>query len=641
MSSDLLILGTDTDAGKTTFCLLFLSRFGGQFDYWKPLASGTSDAETVSRLVPGATVHPPVLHFAEPVAPLLAANLAGVEIPSAVDLAARKPLSQNRLLIESFGSPFSPLNPSELQVEFLHRLAIPSVLVSSSRLGAIGRTLQTLRALAGEGIEPEAVILIGEYDSFACWQISRYWKHGPVWSFNQPEAWTPEGIARAAEFHDHTWPEVANHLCRPRRDPGVKRLLRELDRESVWHPYTPLRGADDPLIIESAHEEFLYLADGRKIIDGISSWWTIQHGHRFPPLMRALHDTSAKLDHVIFAGVTHAPAVELAQLLLTTMPWSDGRVFYSDNGSTAVEVALKMCYQFWCHRGEPQRKLFIGFENGYHGDTFGAMSVGRDPLFFGHFEPLLFRAVQIPVSEDALERALSDHSGEVAGVILEPLVQGAGGMKMHAPETLLNLFEICRRHGIPFIADEVMTGGGRTGTRWAFEQAGIAPELVCAGKTLAGGILPLSATLVSPRIREAFDSDDRRKTFFHGHSFTANPLACAVGVANFREMESGRWREQVLEMERFWENASREWEALPGVREVRIRGSIAAIEMDGSGGYLAEVGTRMRRTALAEGVLLRPLGNVLYAMPPYRTSAGSLDRIAAAMARAVSAAVTA
>jgi adenosylmethionine-8-amino-7-oxononanoate aminotransferase len=412
-----------------------------------------------------------------------------------------------------------------------------------------------------------------------------------------------------------------------------------LDQKHIWHPYTSLRDPDPPLPVVNMHGSMLHLADGRQVIDGISSWWTIQHGHRHPPLMNALREATAQYDHVHFAGVTHPPACEFAELLLKTMPWHGGRIFYSDNGSTAVEVALKMAYQFWCHRDEPRRTLFIGFENGYHGDTFGAMAVGRDRLFFGRFEPLLFRAEQIPVSAQRLDELLQQKSSEVAGVIVEPLVQGAGGMRMHSPDELRAIFEVTRRHGVLFIADEVMTGGGRTGTRWAFAAANIAPDLICAAKTLAGGILPLAATLASPEIVQTFDTDDRTRTFFHGHSFTANPLACAVAVANELLMASGEWQRQVRFIEAFWRSELASVREHAGVREVRIRGSIAAVELDASGGYLADVGRAMRQRCLESGVLLRPLGNVLYAMPPYGTDAAKLERIVAAIRGAVAIAV--
>jgi adenosylmethionine-8-amino-7-oxononanoate aminotransferase len=398
------------------------------------------------------------------------------------------------------------------------------------------------------------------------------------------------------------------------------------DRATIWHPYTSLADLTDPLPVVAAEREFLHLADGRTLIDAIASWWTILHSHRHPVLVDALTQAAQTLDHVIFAGVTHPPAVELAERLLASAPWTGGRVFFSDNGSTAVEVALKMAYQFWCHRGESGRTLFVGFENGYHGDTFGAMAVGRDPLFFGTFEPLLFRALQVSVSAERLDATLSEHRGTVAAVILEPLVQGAGGMRMHSPGALRELFEVTKRHNVLFIADEVMTAC-RTGGIWAHSLAGIAPDLICVAKTLAGGMLPLAATCASPEIVAAFQTPDRAKTFFHGHSFTANPLACAVAVANWRLLAGEEWKVNASRIEAFWQTHLTSLRSRPGVKDVRICGTIAAVELDVTGGYLAEVGPRIRASAIEAGVLLRPLGSVVYAMPPLCTSDESLRRI--------------
>jgi adenosylmethionine---8-amino-7-oxononanoate aminotransferase len=320
--------------------------------------------------------------------------------------------------------------------------------------------------------------------------------------------------------------------------------------------------------------------------------------------------------------------------LLRTAPWNGGRVFFSDNGSTAVEVALKMAYQFWCHRNEPQRTLFIGFENAYHGDTFGAMAIGRDPLFFGTFEPLLFRAKQIPVSAEALEQVLREHGSQTAAVIIEPLVQGAGGMRMHSPQMLHELWSVTKRHGVLFIADEVMTCG-RTGRFWAHE--GIVPDLICAAKTLAGGVLSLAVTLASPEIVAAFDTADRTRTFFHGHSFTAHPLACAVAAENLRMMAEGDWLQQARRIEAYWQQSAIGLRALPNVIDVRITGTIVAVELNVPGGYLASIGKVMKQAALKKGVLLRPLGNVLYSIPPLCTSDGLLGQIIEASKTAIQA----
>ena len=532
------------------------------------------------------------------------------------------PTAELPLLIETFGGPLSPLTEDVLQIELIRAFALPVVLVSSTSVGAIGRTLAAVRAL--DSVELAAIALIGVKDEFAREQLTRHVPDVPVLALTMPPGtWTPDSIREAARA------PLRGHHISANRYPRAEQFAA--DRNLVWHPYTPIR-SEEPLPVVAAENEFLHLADGRRIIDGISSWWTILHGHRQPAIMQAIRDATRRLDHVLFAGATHPDAIELAGHLLGSMPWSPGgRVFYSDNGSTAVEVALKMAYQFWCHRGEPQRTLFIGFEHGYHGDTFGAMSVGRDPLFFGRFEPLLFRCLQVPVDANQLNEALQKHAGEVSAVILEPLVQGAGGMQMHSPAELAAIADVCRNHDVLLIADEVMTGFGRTGSLWAFEQAGIAPDLVCVAKGITGGVLPLAATLVSPRVVEAFDTADRAKTFFHGHSFTANPLACAAAVANWKLIQNGQWLLDVKRIETFWEANLRD---LP-VKQVRIRGLIAAVELDLPGGYLAEAGTAMKKACLEVGVLLRPLGNVIYAMPPLCTSNDSLSRIIDAIRRAV------
>jgi adenosylmethionine-8-amino-7-oxononanoate aminotransferase len=632
--SDLLILGTDTDAGKTTFALLWLAAFAERYMYWKPVETGPSDSERVRQLVPGTLVHPPVLRLRDPVAPPLAARREGATIPPAGVLAAARPAAgRSHLLIETFGSPFSPLNESELQHVLVRLLGVPAVLVSSSALGAIGRTLQAWHALAGVGVRPRAVVLVGPADPYAVEQIAA---HAPaeVFSLTPPDRWDPAGVQQAARDQRGTLEALGLVVGAPARaiDPAAQ--VRR-DRQVVWHPYTSLREPDDPLVVTGAEAEFLTLADGRRLVDGISSWWTILHGHRHPPLVAALEQALREIDHVHFAGVTHPWAVELAERLLRTAPWAGGRVFYSDNGSTAVEVALKMAYQFWCERGEAGRTLFVGFRDGYHGDTFGAMAAGRDPVFFGRFEPLLFEAAILLLDAEELDRLLTREAGRTAAVILEPLVQGAGGMKMHTPEVLRQVAEVTRRHGVLFIADEVFTGG-RVGYRWAHQAAGVAPDLICAGKTLAGGLLSLAATLAAPHVVQAWDTDDPARTFFHGHSFTAHPLACAVACANFRLLP-----ESVdpvgARMEQFWQEQLADLRDRPGVKDVRVGGTIVAVELDSPGGYLADVGRRLRRVCIDEGVLLRPLGSVLYAVPPRCTGSESLERIVRAMHRAVAA----
>ncbi len=635
--TDFIILGTDTDVGKTTVSLYWLSLFSKQYTYWKPLETGPSDTEKIKEMVPGVKCFSPLHHFEQAIAPTLAARYQDITLPSAKQIVGHKPQGKLPLVIETFGSPFSPLNENELQIALVQEFQLPSVLVSSSEIGAIGRTLQCLISLAEKGTSPCAIILIGPADDYAMEQIQHH-QGIPVYSLAFPAEWNAGGIRQAAQDQAETFHEIQELLGQqtmPQVETqfSVAELLKQ-DQQNLWHPYTPLRSQDLPLVATGAQDEFLNLADGRKVIDGISSWWTILHGHRNPVLVAALQKAIRQYDHILFAGVTHPPAIRLSDLLLGSVPLPGGRVFYSDNGSTAVEVALKMAYQYWCHHQEPQRTLFVGFENGYHGDTFGAMAASRDPVFFGTFEPLLFQTKIIPVCAEKLAHTLKENHGKVAAVIIEPLVQGAGGMQMHSPAELGAIAEVAQEQGVLFIVDEVMTGGGRLGPQWAHQEASIQPDLLCASKTLTGGMMPLAATLASKRIVQAFDTDDRRKTFFHGHSFTAHPLACSVAVANLEMMKDDP-NNHSKTMEQFWKESLSSLKDHPKVKEVRIKGSIAAIELALKGGYLAEVGRLLRTQCLEEGVMLRPLGNVLYSMPPFCTTQASLEKIAGAMVKAI------
>ncbi|MHC5211310.1 MAG: adenosylmethionine--8-amino-7-oxononanoate transaminase [Planctomycetota bacterium] len=432
-----------------------------------------------------------------------------------------------------------------------------------------------------------------------------------------------------------------------RRDGGD---LASRDARHVWHPYTQHATEGPPLPVASAGGAVLTLADGRELIDAISSWWTCLHGHARPELLAALAAQAETLDHVLFAGTTHEPAVALAEELLAVAPPGLSRVFYSDNGSTAVEVALKIAYQSWVHAGQPQRTVFVALRGSYHGDTVGAMAVGDPEPFFTAYAPLLFSVRRAAVDTHAVQEAIADLGERCAGVIVEPLVQGAAGMVMHEPSFLFDVRAACDAAGVPLIVDEVMTGFGRTGTLFACAQAGIAPDLMCLAKGLTGGLMPLAATLATERLFEAFLSDDRARMFFHGHSFTAHPMACAVARASLalvREEDTparldgiGRKLELSLRARLRAEDPDH---ARTG--PVRRTGGIVALDLapardtgggsaslQATGGYLAGIAPRLRAAAVERGVLLRPLGNVLYAMPPSCTTEAQAERIAAVMA---------
>jgi adenosylmethionine-8-amino-7-oxononanoate aminotransferase len=410
----------------------------------------------------------------------------------------------------------------------------------------------------------------------------------------------------------------------------------------IWHPFT--QHALRPRLPEAVRAEgaYIFTADGRRIIDAISSWWVITHGHRHPRIVAAIRDAADTLDQVIFAEYTHAPAERLAAKLLAVAPPGLAHVFFSDSGSTSVEVALKMALGYWRHGGEPRHRILV-MEHSYHGDTVGAMSVGERGPFTAVYEPLLFDVAPIPfpaagresATFDALERQCREAP---AAHIVEPLVLGAGGMLMYPPAVLAELRNICARHGVLFIADEVMTGWGRTGTMFACEQAGISPDIACYSKGLTGGSLPLAVTLCRREIFAAHYAPDRRRTFFHSSSFTANPIACAAALANLEIWESEPVLARIAALEAM--QAERLQRFRDDVRFDRVRrtGTIAAVDLRAAdGGYLAKIGPRLAASLREGEVLLRPLGNTLYVLPPYCVTADDLDRVYGAIFEAVDA----
>ncbi|MBO9711825.1 adenosylmethionine--8-amino-7-oxononanoate transaminase [Sphingomonas sp.] len=405
----------------------------------------------------------------------------------------------------------------------------------------------------------------------------------------------------------------------------------------IWHPFTQ-HGLGEPIpLVTRAEGSAIFTADGRRVIDAISSWWVTTHGHCHPRIMQAIADQAQRLDQLIFAGWTHEPAEALARDLVAITPPELAHVFFSDSGSTSVEVALKMALGYWANRGEPRHRILV-LEHGYHGDTIGAMSVGARGVFNRQYAPLLFDVGTIPFPEpgaeqaclDALDAACRDGA---AAFIVEPLVLGAGGMRFYPAAVLAEMRRICAAHGVLFIADEVMTGWGRTGTRFACEQAGVVPDLLCLSKGLTGGSLPLAVTLASEPLFEAHRSDDRARMFFHSSSYTANPIACAAACANLAV-----WREEPVgeRIATLAERQARHVAALGGVGNPRALGTIAAFELeDARPGYLSDLAPRLLAFFRERDVLLRPLGNTLYVMPPYCIDEADLATIYAAIGEAI------
>lgn len=414
--------------------------------------------------------------------------------------------------------------------------------------------------------------------------------------------------------------------------------MTESPTSPIWHPFTQHGLQPDMIAVSGARGAWLKTRDGGLLLDAISSWWVVTHGHCHPRIVGAIEEQARRLDQVIFAGFTHAPAEMLARGLIEVAPEGLSHVFFSDSGSTSVEVALKMALGYFRNIGEPRRRI-VALEHGYHGDTIGGMSVGARGIFSAAYEPLLFEVERIPFPTPGSEQATIDAfdaacaNEPTAAIIVEPLILGAGGMLIYDASVLRELKQVAERHGALFIADEVMTGWGRTGALFACDKAGIAPDIMCLAKGITGGSMPLAVTLCSAPIFEAHRSSDRRKTFFHSSSYTANPIACAAAVANLELWQTEPVAERVAALEEAQRVRLAGVAEDPAFENARQIGTITALDVKvEDAGYLADVGPRLARHFIDRGVLLRPLGNTIYVMPPYCIGSEELDLVYSAIA---------
>lgn len=429
-----------------------------------------------------------------------------------------------------------------------------------------------------------------------------------------------------------------------------------LDQRHVWHPFTQAQTAPDPVLIERGAGVYLYSRDGRRLVDYISSWWVNLFGHGHPKIANAIAEQADRLEHAIFAGFTHTPAIELATTLARMLPGELNRVFFSDNGSTSVEVALKMAYQYVANQGEHKRKRFITFDGAYHGDTVGAMSAGVSSRMFDAWQELLFTVDVMPYPHTweqdadcdekeesafaALKQHVARHGDEICAMIIEPLVQGAGGMRMVRPGFVRRVVEWLHSRGIIVIFDEVMTGFGRTGARFACEKIGVIPDLICLSKGLTGGFLPLSVTVAKDFFYDAFLGDRFERAFCHGHSYTANPLGCAAALAAMELLQNPEIERRIKQIEAAHNRGLDTIRDLPQAMAPRICGTIAAFDARVSdAGYDASLGNELKRWFWDRNMLIRPLGNVIYQMPPYVISDEQVEAGWKASAEAVRALV--
>lgn len=654
------VTGTGTDIGKTLCSALLCTLW--EADYWKPVQTGQSvDSLEILRLSPCTPIHLSTIHLQEPASPHWAAQLEDFKIELPL-LLSEHPEGYS-LVVEGAGGPLVPLNDSEDMIDLAKGLGLPFLVVASTGIGTLHHTLATLHSIRARGGVIAGVLFNGEAHGENARQI-RDRGQAPILGRVPPlypvDAQSIQSLA-SAWLHSK-YQDPCNEATPRRVAMSTPKALSDRDAQCIWHPYTQHQSAPPPLEIVSAHGALLHTSDGTEIIDAVSSWWVCNHGHTHPTIANAIATQARHLEQVIFAGCTHEPGVQLAERLLPMLPGQMSRLFYSDNGSTAIEVAIKACLQMARRKGV-QKPRVAALDGAYHGDTFGAMAAGARSVFSEPFEPYLFEVDRLPSpagcwdprSDDAhaasesaltaLARWMDLHRGEIACLLVEPLVQGSAGMRMFPRHYLEGLDQLCKSHGTPWIADEVFTGFGRTGGNFACRnlpsQPVLSPAAVCLSKGLTGGFLPLGATAFREDIFRDFLSEDRKEAFFHGHSFTGNPLGCAAALAALDLLEDPSTAQRWRDLETWQRQNLAHLQAEHNVSGTRVLGTIAAFELpDAPGGYLASRGQIVARLCRDAGVLVRPLGDTLYVVPPFSIRQNQLQRVYQALSDAVAAVAT-
>jgi adenosylmethionine---8-amino-7-oxononanoate aminotransferase len=645
------VSGTGTDVGKTLCSAILCALW--ESDYWKPVQTGSVlDSLEVLRLSTCTPVHLSTIHLVEPASPHWAAQLEGfrIDIPTLLE---ERPEGYS-MVVEGAGGALVPINESEDMTDLAKALGLPMLIVASTRLGTIHHTLATVHSIRSRGGEVAGVLLNGPAHGENARQIR---DRGQVRILGRvPELYPVD--AEAVQELVQSWsnnpfvdPCTEDTPCATPTPAG----LAARDAQCIWHPYTQHQIAPEPLEIQSAHGAILHTSDGSEIIDAVSSWWVCNHGHTHPYIARTIGEQAKRLEQVIFAGCTHEPGVQLAERLLPLLPGRMTRLFYSDNGSTAIEVAIKACVQMAKRKGV-QHPRVAALENAYHGDTFGAMAAGARSVFSEPFDAMLFQVDRLPtpagcwdphcaeadhqsaIALAALEAWMRSHAPDAACLVVEPLVQGSAGMHMYPRAYLEGLDRLCKQYGVHWIADEVFTGFGRTGGAFACRPREGAPDLdpsaICLSKGLTGGFLPLGATAFREDVFQDFLSDDRKETFFHGHSFTGNPLGCAAALAALDLLESPQTTARWTQLEAWQRRYLAELGAEHPITGSRVQGTIAAFELPASpGGYLARRGQLIAKSCREAGVLVRPLGDTLYVVPPFSIRQNQLERVYSALGR--------
>lgn len=637
----IFVTGTGTDVGKTAISTLLSKGLrdltGKRVGYFKPVQTGPrnqdanwvrhfSSAEVINSKYNFKLAASPDQAYEEEKGSVAEVKVADITA-SIVEIAE----SFDYLVVEGAGGLHVPLNTSsETWLDLLADPTMPDVglvVVASSGLGTLNHTSLTVEALQTRGFNDPFCVLSGKRHVANEKSLARAYPtlkiascgHCDFTKRDQLDSFSGELATDYLSFLEQT----ESRLLRSHQQTIAD------DKKFCWHPFTQHKIAAEPIDVVGAKGRYLYLADGRKVLDGISSWWVNTVGHGRIEVGHAMVTQQQKLDHVLFAGATHKSAADLAKKLVDIAGPSFARVFYSDNGSTAVEVGLKMAFQYQQIKGK-KPKRFIALKGSYHGDTFGAMSVAASTGFFNPYKSLFFGVdfVTPVTSYDSLttkqnlmkelEEILSRGCEDVAGVIIEPLIQGAGGMIVQDLEWTKKLFTLAKENSVPIICDEVFSGLGRVGAHFAFQRIGEIPDIVCTSKGLTGGNLPIAVTIASDNIFSAFLSDHKSDAFLHGHSYTANPIACAASLAALEITENEGYAEKALELEKRFLGWIEQNQAKLGLLRPRALGGILAFELAGSGGadYFSGSAEAVTHRALDLGLFTRPLGNTVYLVPP-------------------------
>lgn len=648
MRRAVFITGTDTEIGKTIIAGAIaygLKEKDIDCGVMKPVEAGGSDALFLKK-VSGVndlleTICP--YHLKRPLSPHLAAKLEGKKI-------SLKKIVQNFnvlykkhqfLIVEGAGGFFSPIKEDFLVADLIQELGLPIIVVARTSLGTINHSLLVLEAARRRGIEIIGIVL-NQSEKKPWEEVEK----------NNPEVISRQGKVKILgvipfiSSPDKNLKKIVgkidlNSILKEEDKIKNKLQLKEDDVSLIWHPYTQMKEYNNPLIIEEGKGCYLKDIKGNWYLDGVASIWTNVHGYRKREIDEAIKKQIDKISHSTLLGLGNVPSTELAKMLVEIAPRGLSKVFYSDNGSTAVEIALKIAFQYFQHRKETKKIKFISFIHSYHGDTIGAMSVGGVELFCETFSPLLFSTLKVPAPycyrchlnlvypsckmkcTEELEKTVSLHQKETCALIIEPLVQGAAGMIMQPPGFLKKVRALCTKYNILMIADEVATGFGRCGKMFAVEEENVSPDILCLAKSLTGGYLPLAATLVTEEIYSAFLGNySEKKTFFHGHTYTGNQLACAAAISSLKIFKKEKVLKNLLPKIDYLKEGLQKFKGLKNVGDIRQRGLIVGIELVKDKKtkkpypFEEKIGIKVMEMAREHKVILRPLGNVIVLFPP-------------------------